>query len=104
VRSRRQHRLPGCLAKQLKSVVLREIGAKVRHYLWRKIMGGFLFHKTQDEKVLRALLGHGRGSSSTRLYVHQLRTLWATATLDRIMAAMIEAQSVPAGFSLRSVK
>jgi len=80
-----RHRQPANLALSLKKVVREEIGLPVRHHLWRKIMGGFLLRATNDIMVLRYALGHSDNSQSTKLYVDELRSLWASRKLDEVM-------------------
>lgn len=77
------------IAINLKEIIVDRLGVEIRTHLWRKLMAGLLFDATNDERVVRYLLGHAPNSQATDVYVDQMRSRWASATLEGITEALI---------------
>jgi hypothetical protein len=77
------------IAINLKEIIDERLTITIRTHLWRKLMAGLLFDATKDERVVRYLLGHSPNSRVTDVYVDQMRSRWASATLEGITEALI---------------
>jgi len=84
-----KHRSTKRIAENLKDLIEARIGVRIHTHLWRKLMAGVLFDATEDERVVRYLLGHSLNSKVTDVYVDQMRSRWASGKLEEITEALI---------------
>ena len=85
----------GQLGHQVTAMVRDWTGHYVNPHLWRKLMGGYLYHVTKDLKLVAALLGHTPDSQATRVYV-EIQTAFAVAELDDHVARLAQQAMHPA--------